>query len=122
MTSKHEIYKCEVCGNIVEVLHSGKGELVCCNQPMILQKENSEGEYAEKHAPVIKGNKVKVGNIWHPMKTEHYIEWIEATAEDRTKAKIFLDPEKTEYPEAEFCFKPISARMYCNIHGLWKNE
>ncbi len=120
MTKRNQIWKCGVCGNIVEVLHEGADALVCCGQPMKLKEESSEGEYAEKHAPVIEENKVKVGSVEHPMEDTHYIEWIEATCEKGFKIKSYLKPGQK--PEAEFCFKPVSARMYCNIHGLWKNQ
>lgn len=119
MVEKKEIYKCAICGNIVEVVHEGGGVLVCCGEPMKLQKENTVDAAVEKHVPVIEGNKVKVGSVPHPMSTEHYIEWIEATSEDGQIAKVFLKPEME--PEAEFCFKPASARAYCNLHGLWKS-
>ena len=120
MTEKNQIWKCEICGNIIEVLHNGADALVCCGEPMKLKEETNEGEYAEKHAPVIEGDKVKIGSIEHPMEQEHYIEWIEATGENGEISKVFLKPGIK--PEAEFCFKPKSARMYCNIHGLWKNK
>jgi superoxide reductase len=118
MVEKKEIYKCEICGNIVEVIHEGTGQLVCCGQPMKLQKENTVDASQEKHVPVINGKKVKIGSIAHPMTAEHYIEWIEATSENGEIAKVFLKPG--EKPEAEFCFNPINAREYCNLHGLWK--
>mgnify|MGYP000389058083 FL=1 len=80
MTKKSEVYKCEVCGNIVEILHTGAGELVCCNQPMKLMAENMVDAATEKHVPVInktqEGIKVSVGSIDHPMEEKHYIEWI----------------------------------------------
>lgn len=85
---------------------------------MTLQKENSIDASKEKHVPVIEGNKVKIGSVPHPMEKAHYIEWIEATGKERQTAKVFLKPG--DKPEAEFCFKPISAREYCNLHGLWK--
>ncbi len=125
MTELNQIYKCNICGNIVEVLHSGAGELVCCGQPMELLKEKTEDEGMEKHIPVIEfeGNKVivKVGSVPHPMEEKHYIEWIEAIA-DGKHFKKFLKPN--EKPEAEFCIKAdkITAREYCNVHGLWKSK
>jgi superoxide reductase len=118
MTQKKEVYKCEICGNIVEVLHIGGGELICCGQPMKLQKENIVDASHEKHVPIIEGNKIKIGSIEHPMTQEHYIEWIEATSKEGEVTKIFLKPNSK--PEAKFSFKPISARAYCNLHGLWK--
>ncbi len=120
MVEKKEIYKCEVCGNIVEVIHSGGGVLICCGQPMKLQKENTVDASQEKHVPVIEGKKVKIGSVAHPMTAEHYIEWIEATSETGETAKVFLKPDSK--PEAKFSFKPVSAREYCNLHGLWKVE
>lgn len=119
MTSKKQIWKCEVCGNIIEILHKGADALVCCNQPMKLQQEKKEdSEKGEKHIPVIEENKVKVGSVEHPMEEKHFIEWIEATSEDGETARIFLKPGQK--PEADFSFKPVSAREYCNVHGLWK--
>ncbi len=119
MTQKNQIWKCEICGNIIEVLHEGADSLVCCGQPMKLQQENTVDASKEKHVPVIEGNKIKVGSIEHPMTEEHYIEWIEATPEESKTLRVFLKPGQT--PEKEFCFKPISARAYCNVHGLWKS-
>ncbi len=119
MTEKKEIYKCEVCGNIVEVVHGGGGVLICCGKPMVHQKENSIDASLEKHVPIIDGKKVKVGSLAHPMTAEHYIEFIEATSETGEIAKVFLTPNSK--PEAKFSFKVVSARAYCNLHGLWKN-
>src|SRR3989339_431400 len=107
MTNKKEIYKCNVCGNIVEVLHDGKGTLVCCNQNMILQKENTMDASVEKHIPIIEKNFVKV-------------ESIEAKGKRGEVAKIFLKPG--DKPLAKFCFTPSYARAYCNLHGLWKSK
>ena len=121
MTAKKEIYKCEICGNIVEVLHEAGGQLVCCGQPMDLQEEKAtENEGNEKHLPVIEGNTVKVGSIPHPMEQGHYLEWIEATSETGETCKIFLKPDQE--PKATFAFQPIQAREYCNKHGLWKTN
>ena len=117
------IYKCDVCGNIVEVLHAGMGELVCCGQPMTLQKENTVDASKEKHVPVIEkannGYLVKVGAVPHPMEEKHYIEWIELLADGKAYRQ-FLKPGDT--PEAFFAItaNQVSAREYCNIHGLWK--
>ena len=124
MTERLQIYKCEICGNIVELLHSGKGELVCCGQPMEPYKENTVDAALEKHVPVIEktdnGFKVKVGSAKHPMTEEHYIEWIEIIVGGIAYRK-FLNPQ--DAPEAEFCIKAdnVTAREYCNIHGLWKS-
>lgn len=123
MPELHQIYKCEKCGNIIEMIHAGKGELVCCGEPMKLFKEGAVDAALEKHVPVIEkiegGFRVKIGEVPHPMEDKHYIEWIEATAGARVY-KRFLKPG--EVPEAEFCIDAdqITAREYCNIHGLWK--
>jgi superoxide reductase len=123
MTEKLQIYKCEVCGNIVEMLHAGAGQLVCCGQPMKLFQENTTDAAKEKHVPVIEktatGFKVKVGSVAHPMEAAHYIEWIEVIADGQAYRK-FLNPG--EAPEATFEIKAekITAREYCNLHGLWK--
>jgi superoxide reductase len=123
MAQKLEIYKCEVCGNIVEVVHAGKGELVCCGKPMVLQKENTVDAAKEKHVPVTEktadGIKVKVGNVAHPMEEKHFIEWIEIIADGKAYRQ-FLNPG--EAPEALFRISAgqVTARGYCNIHGLWK--
>jgi superoxide reductase len=123
MTEKLQIYKCEVCGNIAEMLHAGAGEMVCCGQPMKLYKENTTDAAKEKHVPVIEkaaaGIKVKVGSVAHPMEEKHYIEWIEVIADGKAYRK-FLNPG--EAPEATFELKAekVTAREYCNLHGLWK--
>ena len=125
MVKLKEIYKCNVCGNIVEVVHASTGELVCCGQPMELLTEKVQDVGNEKHVPIIEktatGVKVKVGSIPHPMEEKHYIEWIELHA-DETVYRKFLKP--ADNPEAEFCVtaKKLSAREYCNIHGLWKSK
>ncbi len=123
MAEKLQVYKCEACGNIVEVLHGGGGELVCCGEPMKLLVENTVDAAKEKHVPVIEkvdgGVKVKVGSVAHPMEESHYIEWVEIIA-DGEAYRQFLNPG--EAPEATFCIKAeqITAREYCNLHGLWK--
>ncbi|MGC1402632.1 MAG: desulfoferrodoxin [Thermodesulfobacteriota bacterium] len=123
MTERLQIYKCDVCGNIVEVLHEGQGELVCCGQPMKLFVENTVDASKEKHVPVIEktatGFKVKVGSVAHPMEEQHYIEWIEAIADGKAYRQ-FLKPGMA--PEAQFEIQAtqITAREYCNLHGLWK--
>jgi len=123
MTKVGEIYRCNICGNIVELLHPGAGELVCCEEPMELLKEKTEDAGNEKHVPVIektkKGIKVKVGSIPHPMEEKHYIEWIEIIADGISYRKFLKQGEK---PEAEFGIRAekIEAREYCNVHGLWR--
>jgi superoxide reductase len=123
MAEKLEIYKCDVCGHIIEILHEGAGELVCCNQAMMLLKENTTDAAVEKHVPVIEeqdsGYLVKVGSVAHPMEEKHYIEWIELIADGKAYRQ-FLNPGDT--PEAFFEIKAgsVTAREYCNLHGLWK--
>ncbi len=117
------VYKCNVCGNIVEVLHAGIGELVCCGQPMMLMQENTVDAAKEKHVPVIEkigeGYLVKVGAVPHPMEEKHYIEWIELLADGKAYRQFLKPGDK---PEAFFAIaaKQVSAREYCNLHGLWK--
>jgi len=124
MTKINQVYRCNVCGNIVELVHAGAESLVCCGQPMELLKENSVDAAKEKHVPVIEKTAssvmVKVGGVPHPMEETHYIEWIEIIADGKV-CKKFLKPG--DAPEAEFCLKAdnIEARAYCNIHGLWKS-
>jgi len=125
MTELRQVYKCGVCGNIVEVLHAGVGELVCCGVPMELLEEKTEDVGREKHVPVIEktaeGFKVKVGSVPHPMEEKHYIEWVELIVDGKIQRQ-FLKPY--EAPEAVFETKPgkTVAREYCNIHGLWKAD
>ncbi|MHC4510701.1 MAG: desulfoferrodoxin [Planctomycetota bacterium] len=123
MAEKLQIYKCAECGNIVEVLHGGGGQLVCCGGPMDLLEEKTADAATEKHVPVIEqidgGYKVKVGSVPHPMLEEHFIEWIELLADGKAYRQ-FLDPGMA--PEAAFYVKAesVSAREHCNVHGLWK--
>jgi superoxide reductase len=123
MAKRLEIYKCEICGNIVEVITTGGGELVCCGKPMKLFTENTVDASKEKHVPVIEkisgGYKVRVGAVPHPMEEKHYIEWIEIIAGGKAYRQ-FLNPG--DAPEAIFMTdaKEITAREYCNMHGLWK--
>ena len=123
MTKRLQIYKCEVCGNIVEMLHEGAGELVCCGQPMQLHEENTVDAAREKHVPVIEqtdtGCKIRVGSVAHPMSEEHHIEWIEVIADGKAYRE-FLSPG--DAPEATFCIRAaqVTVREYCNLHGLWK--
>jgi superoxide reductase len=123
MTQRLQVYKCEVCGNIVEVLHEGQGDLVCCNQPMKLLEENTVDAAREKHVPVVEktpdGIRVKVGSVAHPMEAEHHIEWVQIIAGDNAY-RIFL--EVGGAPEGTFKADvgAVTAREYCNLHGLWK--
>jgi len=123
MTEKLQIYKCNVCGNIVEVIHTGATSLVCCGQPMDLYKENTVDAAKEKHVPVIEkidgGFRVKVGGVAHPMEEKHYIEWIQVIADGKAYRQ-FLKPGQA--PEATFKIDAtqITARELCNLHGVWK--
>lgn len=123
MTKRLQIYKCELCGHIIEIIHEGAGQLVCCNQPMKLYEENTVEASKEKHIPVVEkiegGFRVKVGSIPHPMEEKHYIEWIEVIADGKAYRQ-FLKPG--DAPEAAFMIDAaeITAREYCNLHGLWK--
>ncbi len=128
MTEKKQVYRCKICGNIVEVVHPGKGELVCCGESMELLPEKSDDGGFEKHVPVIEkteeGVVVRVGSVPHPMEENHFIEWIELEADGFVTRK-FLKPN--EKPEAWFNVKirddsSLKARAYCNIHGLWANK
>jgi superoxide reductase len=120
-----EIYKCDICGNIVEILHAGGPPLVCCNEKMKLQQENTVDAAKEKHVPVIElGNgqiTVKVGSVPHPMEEKHYIEWIELIADGKAYRQFLKPGEK---PEAVFPIsaKQVTVREYCNLHGQWKTQ
>jgi len=124
MAKRLEIYKCDICGNIVEVLTGGVGELVCCGAKMKLLEAKTQDAGKEKHVPVIEkvkgGYKVKVGSVPHPMEEKHYIEWIELIADGKAY-RAFLKPGVA--PETFFCVEAaqVSAREHCNIHGLWKS-
>ena len=123
MTAKLELYKCEHCGNIVEIMHAGKAPIKCCGASMVLQTENTVDAAKEKHVPVIEkidgGFKVKVGEVAHPMEEKHYIEWIEIIAGDKVYTQ-FLNPG--DVPEATFKIEAesVTAREYCTLHGHWK--
>lgn len=125
MTERYQVYKCDVCGNMVEVLHAAGGTLVCCNQPMTLMQENTTDAATEKHVPVVEQHggitKVAVGSVAHPMQEEHYIEWIELVVDDRV-FRTYLNPGET--PEAIFNVgeEGVVAREYCNLHGLWRKD
>ncbi|NLW35158.1 desulfoferrodoxin [Syntrophorhabdus aromaticivorans] len=123
MAERMEVYKCEVCGHIIEVLHAGKGQLVCCNEPMKLITENTVDASLEKHVPVIEktqnGIKVKVGSIPHPMEEKHWIEWIEVIVDGKLYRQ-YLAPGQAPEAFFEITGEKILAREYCNLHGLWK--
>ncbi|WP_457575788.1 desulfoferrodoxin [Desulfomarina sp.] len=123
MADKMAVYKCELCGNIVEVLTAGTADLMCCGQQMTMMAENTTDAAVEKHVPVLTktdaGWTVTVGSVDHPMTEDHYIEWIELIA-GKTVYRQFLDPN--DKPAAHFppLDGDVSARAYCNLHGLWK--
>jgi len=125
MTKEKQIYRCAICGNIVEVVQPAGGTLSCCGQPMELLMENSKDAALEKHVPVIEkidgGYKVSVGAVEHPMLAEHYIVWIELITENKIFRKYLKPGEK---PVAIFKTDAteVYAREYCNLHGLWKSE
>ncbi|MGB9867434.1 MAG: desulfoferrodoxin [Bacillota bacterium] len=123
MTQLNQVYKCEVCGNIVQVLHTGRGQLVCCGKPMVLQQEKLQDAGYEKHVPVVEASPgsvtVRVGSVPHPMEDKHFIEWIELESDGVVQRK-FLQPGNA--PSATFCATgdKVNVRAYCNIHGLWQ--
>lgn len=124
MVQKRQVYKCSVCGNIVEVLFAGGGTLVCCGQEMLLQDEQLVDAAKEKHVPVVEkipgGVHVKVGEVEHPMIESHYIQWIEIETAEKVYRKELKPGDK---PEAQFLLteEVTKAREYCNVHGLWKS-
>lgn len=131
MTKKNKIYKCGLCGNVVEVLHTGVGELICCGEPMNLLEEKTQNEGQEKHLPVMEklpedvcrggdGYKIKVGEIAHPMEENHFIEWIEVQTDDGKIGKKYLKPGDSTEVEFYTKKKINQVRVFCNIHGLWK--
>ena len=121
MTKLNQIWKCNVCGNIIEVLHEGADALVCCGKPMALQEEKTkEQEGKEKHVPIIKDKKVKIGEVPHPMTDEHYIEWIEIVKRNAKRAKKFLKPGDKPETSGPAGKEVVGARAYCNIQGRWE--
>jgi len=126
MTSRGQVWNCNVCGNIVEVLHEGADSLVCCGQPMVLMDAKELEEGTEKHKPIIEANDggvvVKVGSVSHPMEAEHYIEWIEISTVHGNFKKFLMPGDE---PVAKFSVgvdaSEVKARAYCNVHGLWKS-
>lgn len=122
MANRLDIYRCEVCTNVVWVIRGGEGDLVCCGQPMSLYEEKKVDAAKERHFPVIEkipsGFKVRVGSVAHPMEKRHYVEWIELVA-DGSCYRQFLEPGDT--PEVVFVIEAqqIAAHAYCNLHGFW---
>jgi superoxide reductase len=128
MTEKKQIYRCNICGNIIEVLQIGTGELNCCNQAMKILKEKTGDIGPEKHIPIIEktdaGVKIKVGKLPHPMKDEHCIEWVEIISDNRIYRNYLLpgDPPEVEFDVKIEDINQVRARQYCSIHGLWKSK
>lgn len=125
MTKRNQVYRCAVCGNIVDVKHAGAGELVCCGQPMSLLTANTQDAATEKHVPVVtrtaEGITVAVGEVLHPMEEDHYIEWITLVTDNKTRT-VYLAPG--DAPKAVFATtaEKVTVYEYCNLHGLWKIE
>ena len=127
MAKQNAIYKCEICDNVVSVIHSGQGELVCCGQEMkLLEEKTSKEEGNEKHVPLIEtidgGIRVIVGSIPHPMQENHYIELIQLIKDNKIIVEKRLSPD--DDPVTEFYLadtQGLRARALCNVHGLWVN-
>ena len=123
MAEVSDIFKCNVCGHMIEVIHAGSGDLVCCGEKMEKLEEKTADSSTEKHVPVVektdKGVKVKVGSVPHPMEEKHFIEWVQVVIGGKSYRE-FLKPGMP--PEAEFCVEGevTMAREYCNVHGLWE--
>lgn len=126
MAKMNEIYRCDLCGNIVELLHVGAGELVCCGQPMVVLAEKTADEGQEKHLPVVEkvdgDTRIKIGATPHPMEEKHYIEWVEVKTRQGKIGKKFLVPGDETQIDFHTREDVIEVRSYCNIHGLWKTE
>lgn len=128
MTERLEMYRCEICGNLVQVILAGGGELVCCGQPMTLLKPNTIEDVAlEKHIPVYiqreNGVEIQVGSVLHPMNDDHYIMFIESISEDRNRMKLqYLHPGQEAKMLLEQKLGKEKALEFCNLHGLWEGE
>lgn len=124
MAEQYNIYKCESCNSILEVLHDGGGPVACCGKPATLMTANTVDAAKEKHVPVIEkipgGFKVSVGSVAHPMEEKHYIMWIELILDDGYKLTKFLKPGDQPVAEFKTDAAKATAREYCNLHGLWK--
>lgn len=129
MTERLELYKCDVCGNLVEVILPGAGELVCCNQPMkLLEAQKNDSDMAEKHVPFFtatdeNGEEVRVGTTLHPMTDEHYIQFIETISDGKNRAELqYFTPFDLPIMLLKDKLGIEKARAFCNIHGLWEGE
>lgn len=128
MTERLELHKCEVCGNTVQVILEGFGQLTCCGQPMLkmIPKTNDEN-FAEKHVPVFNeteaGLEIKVGSIPHPMENEHYIMFMEAISKDKNSMLLqYLYPNDEPKTVIRDIQEVENALEFCNIHGLWEGK
>lgn len=136
MTQLRELYRCEICGNVVEITHEGAPALVCCEQPMTKLEAKTEDQGQEKHVPVVEktdtcpcgcgsedcGIRVKVGSVEHPMEEKHYIKFIEVLTRNRI---LRAELKAGMKPAAEFCVKRediIEVREFCTVHMLWKGR
>ena len=126
---RYELYRCDICGNMVEIRISGGGELVCCGKPMKkLEPKYHEEAVMEKHVPVIikhddKNGEIRVGEILHPMTDEHYIMFIQAISEDKKYSGLkYLNPNEEPKMLLDNLEHKIYAREFCNIHGLWEGK
>jgi superoxide reductase len=123
MAERLEVYKCNVCGNMVEVVHGGEGDLVCCGEPMQKLTAKTADQGKEKHVPVIEkvsgGIKVKVGSVPHPMEDKHYIEWVEVLLDGKSYRQ-FLRPGQAPEATFELAAGNVTVREFCNLHGMWE--
>ncbi len=128
MAAKYDVFKCEECGNVVKVLNFGGGTLVCCGQDMVKMDEKTADSTTEKHVPLIEkvegGFNVTVGSTLHPMLENHWIQWIELIVDGK---RLLQELKPGDEPKAQFCYscgdpETVTAREYCNLHGLWRGE
>lgn len=126
MAKRTDVFKCEICGNIVEMYFSGGAPLVCCGQEMTLLEEKTADMTTEKHVPMIEkvvgGFKVTVGSTLHPMVENHYIQWIELITDEDEVLTAYLKPGQEPSAVFKTSSKTVKVREYCNLHGLWMNE
>ena len=119
-----KIFQCEACGNTIELLHEGGGQIVCCGKPAKLMEANTTDAAKEKHVPVIEkidgGYRVTVGSAAHPMEAKHFINWIELIGENGYSTRKTLQPGDAPTAEFKCPAAKVTAREFCNLHGLWK--